>query len=104
MAFPPPADVEPTARRRTASSALLFGPPRSSRFASGENPIEKSYRVCSAHLRALIVRLIHESIAFFKRRGELPAASRTRRPRYERPIADAARTAWRTAFAQDRRR
>src|SRR6516162_1776561 len=104
MAFPPPpVDVEPL-REGTASSTLLFGPPRSSRFASGENPIEKSYRVCSAHQRALIVRLIHESIAFSKRRGELPSASRTRRPRYERPIADAARTAWRTAFAQDRRR
>src|SRR5258708_1096560 len=40
--------------RRTVSSALLFGPPPSSPFASGEIPIEKSYRVCSVHLRALI--------------------------------------------------
>src|SRR5713101_4730588 len=40
---------------RPVSSALLFVPPRSSRFASGEIPIEKSYRVCSAHVRALIV-------------------------------------------------
>src|SRR5262249_55409025 len=67
MASPPPADVE---------SALLFGPPRSSRFASGEIPIVKSYRVCFAPLRALIVRVVHESIAFFKSCGELQSAPR----------------------------
>jgi hypothetical protein len=72
---------------RTVSSALLLGPPRSFRFASGENPIEKSYRVCFGHVRALIVRRLHESIAFFERRGELRSAPRKHRPRCERAIA-----------------
>src|SRR6516162_897248 len=86
---------------RTVSSALLFGPPRSSRFASGEIPIEKSYRVCPAHVRALIVRRIHESIAFFKRpanRGQRRERAGCICSRYRD------RTARHTAFAQDPRR
>src|SRR5262249_565514 len=66
MAFPASGDIEPLRAKAHGASALLFCPPPFISFASGKISIEKSYRVCSTHLRALIVRRIHESIAFFK--------------------------------------
>jgi hypothetical protein len=48
---------------------LLFRSLRSYRFAPREIPIVKSYRVSFANVRALIVRVIQESIVFFRRCG-----------------------------------
>src|SRR5215831_18862391 len=90
MASAPPADVEPL--RATAHGVVGFAVRPATLYLDSRlvSPYREKLSSLFAHLRALIVRLPHESIAFFKGRGELQAASRTRRPRCERAIADAA--------------